>query len=220
MGEIIKLNSKTDDAEFSAYHVQPQGRRRGGLILLQEIFGVDANMRRDADRWGALGFEVLVPSLFDRQEPGYVGEHSQEGIATGLKYLQANGFDNPLDDASTCMDFLMPRGPVFLAGYCYGGSLAWLAACRLGDLAAVSSYYGSLVVNHARETPRCPVILHFGEQDPMIPVDTTVAAIREAQPQVPVHTYDAGHGFNNQDGLAAELARRRTLALFEENGAA
>ncbi|OYX34958.1 MAG: dienelactone hydrolase, partial [Caulobacterales bacterium 32-69-10] len=170
MAEYIILNSKVDDAEFSALHLQPKGTRRGGVIVLQEIFGIDQYIEKDAARWAALGFEVLAPSLFDRQEPGYVGEHDAEGIATGLKYLRANGFDNALDDISTCIDWLRPRGPVFLVGYCYGGSLAWMAACKLGDLAAASSYYGSQVHNHAHDTPLCPVILHFGTQDNAIPL--------------------------------------------------
>lgn len=219
MGGFIKLNSKVDDAEFSALHAEPKGPRRGGLIILQEIFGLDAFVRKDVERWAEGGFEVLAPSLFDRQEPGYVGGRDEEGRATGLKYVQANGFDNPIDDIATCIDWLRPRGPVFVVGYCYGGSLAWMAACRLGDLAAVSCYYGSLVHAHAHETPRCPAILHFGAQDPMIP-PSQVEGIRQAQPNVPLHLYEAGHGFNNQDGAAAHQARRRTLELFEQNGAA
>jgi carboxymethylenebutenolidase len=219
MSEFIKLNSKVDDAEFSALHVQPTGRRRGGLIVLQEIFGIDPFITKDAERWGAAGFEVLAPSLFDRQEPGYVAGHDAEGIATGLQYLRANGFDNPIDDISTCIDYLAPRGPVFLVGYCYGGSLAWMAACRLGDLAAASSYYGSQVHLHAHDTARCPVIFHFGKEDHAIPL-AQVQGIIASRPDLPIHLYDAGHGFNNQDGAAAHLARQRTLELFEQNGAA
>lgn len=218
MGPYIKLNSKVDDAAFQCLHLEPKGPRRGGVIVLQEIFGLDEFMRRDAARWAEAGFEVLAPSLFDRQEPGYVAPHDPEGIATGLKYLQANGWDNPIDDISTCIDWLRPKGPVFLVGYCYGGSLAWMAACRLGDLAAASSYYGSQVHNHAHEQPRCPIILHFGTSDQSIPL-AQVDAIKQAQPELPIQLYDAGHGFNNQDGAAAHLARRRTLELFEQNGA-
>jgi carboxymethylenebutenolidase len=219
VAEFIKLNSKVDDAEFAALHAQPKGRRRGGVIVLQEIFGIDEFIRKDVERWSELGFEVLAPSLFDRQEPGFVAPHDAEGIAVGRKYLQANGFDNPIDDISTCLDFLKPRGPVFVVGYCYGGSLAWMAACRLGDLAAASSYYGSQVHLHAHATARCPVILHFGTEDHAIPV-AQVEGIKAARPDLPIYLYEAGHGFNNQDGAAAHLARRRTLELFEQNGAA
>jgi carboxymethylenebutenolidase len=218
LGDYIKLRSKVDDAEFSAYHVQPKGARRGGVILLQEIFGLDDHMIRDAGRWGEMGFEAVAPSLFDRQEPGYVGAHDPQGFATGRAYVQANGFDNPIDDIATCLDYLLPRGPVFLVGYCYGGTLAWLAAARLGDLAAVSSYYGGQVMTHAHEVPRCPVVLHFGAQDQHIPIDG-VREFAAARPELPVHLYEAGHGFNNADGAAAHQARRRTLELFERNGA-
>jgi carboxymethylenebutenolidase len=219
MGETIRLRSKVDDAEFGALHIEPKGRRRGGVIVLHEIFGLDANIRRDAERWAEAGFEVLAPSLFDRQEPDYVGEHGPGGVATGLAYARANGTDNPIDDTSTCVDFLLPRGPVFVVGYCYGGSQAWLAAARIGDLAAVSSYYGSQVLAHAHEAPRCPVALHFGVKDQHIPI----ARVREfaaARPELAIYTYEAGHAFNTADGAAAHEARRRTLALFEQNGAA
>lgn len=216
----IHLNSKVDDAEFEVLHAQPVGQRRGGVIVLQEIFGLDKYVKADVERWAKAGFEVLAPSLFDRQEPGFVGEHDAEGIAVGLKYRQANGMDNPIDDIATCLDFLSPRGPVFVVGYCYGGSFAWLAACRLGDLAAASGYYGSQIAAHAHESPKCPVILHFGADDGGIPM-TMVEGIRSAQPNVPVYVYEhAGHGFNNPDGAAAHLARKRTLELFEANGAA
>ena len=130
----------------------------------------------------------------------------------------ANGFDNALDDISTCIDHLAPRGPVFVVGYCYGGTLAWMAACKLGDLAAVSSYYGSQVHNHAHDVARCPVILHFGTKDNAIPL-AQVEGIIAARPDLEIHLYEDGHGFNNRDGAAAHLARRRTLELFEQNGA-
>ena len=226
-GQMIPLNSKTDDAAFSAFHLQPRledgERRRGGLIVLQEIFGVDAYIRHDCERWAKLGFEVLAPSLFDRCEPGFVAEHTPEGLQQGFKYLQATRMDDAVADIETCLDHLLPRGPVFVVGYCYGGSLAYLAACRLGDLAAVSSYYGSMVPQHAEDRPLCPVICHFGREDAHIPLEG-VRAFAERRSDVPVHLYDAGHGFNN-DGApghnlaAAKLARSRTLELFEANGA-
>ena len=227
-GQMITLNSKIDDAAFSALHVQPRlegaERRRGGVIVLQEIFGVDAYIRHDSERWARLGFEVLAPSLFDRCEPGFVAEHTPEGLQQGFRYLQATRMEDALADIETCLDYLAPRGPVFVVGYCYGGSLAYAAATRLEDLAAASSYYGSMVPQHAGDTPLCPVICHFGALDQHIPLDG-VRAFAARREDVPVHVYEAGHGFNN-DGApahnlaAAKLARARTLKLFEANGAA
>jgi carboxymethylenebutenolidase len=226
-GAFIPLTSKLDDHTFSAFHLEPmsegEARRRGGVIVLQEVFGVDAHIRHDAERWARMGFEVLAPSLFDRCEPGFVAEHTPEGLHEAMKYLQATRVEDALSDIETCLDQLAPRGPVFVVGYCYGGSLAYLAACRLPDLAAASSYYGSMVPHHAGDKPRCPVICHFGQQDDHIPL-AGVQAFAAKRPDVPVHTYDAGHGFNNEgtprhNHAAAKLARARTLALFEANGA-
>ena len=226
-GQTLSLHSKIDDAAFGAFHVQPVleggARRRGGVIVLQEIFGVDSHIRHDCERWAKLGFEVLAPSLFDRCEPGFVAEHTPEGLQQGFKYLQATRLDDALADIETCLDYLAPRGPVFVVGYCYGGSLAYIAATRLEDLAAASSYYGSMTPKHATEKPLCPAICHFGAQDQHIPLDG-VHAFAERRPDVDVHIYEAGHGFNN-DGApshnlaAAKLARARTMKLFEANGA-
>ena len=227
-GQMITLNSKVDDTAFSAFHVQPRleagARRRGGVIVLQEIFGVDGYIRHDCERWGREGFEVLAPSLFDRCEPGFVAEHTPEGLQQGFKYLQATRTEDAIADVETCLDYLLARGPVFVVGYCYGGSLAYIAACRLGDLAAASSYYGSMVPQHAGDTPLCPVLCHFGAQDQHIPLEG-VQAFAAKRSDVPVHIYEAGHGFNN-DGApghnlaAAKLARARTLKMFDANGGA
>lgn len=223
-GAFITLNSKIDDAAFSAFQVPAKGPRKGGVIVLQEMFGVDGYIRHDAERWGALGFEVLAPSLFDRCEPGFVAEHTPDGLQAGFKYLQATRMEDAIADIATCVDHLAPRGPVFVVGYCYGGSLAYLAACRIEDLAAAASYYGAMVPKHAHEKPRCPVICHFGREDQHIPLEGVEAFARH-RPETSVHLYDAGHGFNN-DGApghnlaAAKLARQRTLELFDANGAA
>jgi carboxymethylenebutenolidase len=126
-------------------------------------------------------------------------------------------FAQSVADAQTCIERLKPRGPVFITGYCYGGSVTWAVACRTEGLAAASGYYGSVIPNLASETPKCATILHFGRQDQSIPMDA-VEKVKAAHPAVPVHIYEAGHGFNgdgsHHNDAAAALAWERTLALF------
>ncbi len=224
MADTVTLNSKFDDAAFAAYHLEAKGERRGGVIVVQEIFGIDAYVKADCARWSDMGFEVLAPSMFDRQEPGFVADHTPEGLQQGFSYVQANGWDNAVADIETCVDWLMVRGPVYVVGYCYGGSAAYLSACKIEDLAAVSCYYGSMIPAHAGDRPLCPTICHFGRLDAHIPI-SQVENLRAHRPDVAVYDYEAGHGFNNEGAPgyapeAAELARQRTLSLFQQNGAA
>jgi carboxymethylenebutenolidase len=221
--ETIKLKSPIDGFEFTALHAEPKGERKGGVIVLQEIFGLDDYVEADVRRWAEAGYEAIAPSLFDRSQPGFKSSHSPEGIAEAREHAAAVGLDNPIADIAACRDFLKSGGAVFIVGYCYGGSLVWLACGRLDGLAAGSSYYGSMVKANADLAPRCPVIVHLGRKDAFIPADEVKAAVEAAQPGVPVYIYETGdHGFNNEgspryDDASAQLARRRTRELFEAN---
>lgn len=216
------LKSQTDGFEFTALHASPEGARKGGVIVLQEVFGLDKAVRQDVARWAGLGFEVIAPSLFDRQQRGFVADHNAEGLEIGLRYMAANGDDNPISDVQACIDALKDKGPVFLVGYCYGGTVTWRAAARTKGLAAASSYYGAGVAASAKMTLACPIICHFGAKDPYIAVAASVQAIAAAHPEVPVYVYaNSGHGFNNEgpdaDPDDVRLARERTLKFFEDN---
>lgn len=226
MAEMIQLTAAHDGFAFDALHAEPQGKRRGGVIVIQEIFGLDKYVREDVERWSGLGFEVLAPSMYDRQERGFTAEHSDEGVQAAVKHAMANGPDNAMGDIQACIDHLSPRGPVFIVGYCYGGTMVWLAASRCKGLSAGSSYYGGQVAGMAALPLSCPVELHLGRKDAHIPADEVKAKVQAAHPDVPVFIYEnSGHGFNN-DGRPdsdlddARLARQRTLKLFEANGAA
>jgi carboxymethylenebutenolidase len=221
MGEIIKVKSTAADGfAFDVYHAEAKGPRKGGVIVLQEIFGLDEHVRRDVDRWAALGFEAMAPSMFDRRAPGFTADHDQAGLTAGVTHARATPLDQALADIAAVRDALSPRGKVFVVGYCYGGSLTWLAAARLEGLSGASSYYGSLVQANAALTPLCPILVHLGRLDAGIPADEVKAAVLSYHPDIPVFIYeDAGHGFNNEDparyaAASAELARSRTLALF------
>jgi carboxymethylenebutenolidase len=221
MGETIKLKSAHDGFEFSAYHETPFIPRKGGVIVLQEIFGIDSAIRADVEHWAKVGYEAIAPSLFDRSEFGFSVHHDEAGTKKGVAYAKSLEREQWVGDIEACRDFMSPRGKVCLVGYCFGGSLAWLSASMIDDLAASSSYYGSLVKQFAGLPLKCPVIVHLGHTDPMIPAGETARAINAAHPDVPVHIYEgAGHGFNNPsperyNHEAADLARRRTLDLFE-----
>ena len=225
MTDTVTLTSAIDGFDFTAAHAAPQGERKGGIVVVQEIFGLDQYVMADVARWSALGFEVLAPSIFDRAAPGYVADHEPAAFPVGIGHVGTVGLDKMLSDIQACIDDLAARGPVFAVGYCLGGSLVWLAASKLTGLAAGSSYYGSMVAANAALPLTCPVIVHLGRKDGHIPADDVKAAVEAAHPDVPVYIYEnSGHGFNN-DGRPdadlddAQLARRRSLALFQAHAA-
>jgi carboxymethylenebutenolidase len=220
-GKMIEM-TMADGANAGVYHVEPYGVRRAGLVLIQEVFGLTEHIKDTADSFCSEGYEVLAPSLFDREEPGFIAsaDEMQKGVELAYK---RHPFDLSVADAKTCVHALKKNGLVFAAGYCYGGSVAYALACRSDELAAVSSYYGKLAPEMAGEAPHCPVICHFGKLDTSIPLDR-VEYLRRMRPEVEVHLYDAGHGFNSprpthHNPEAAKLARDRTLEFFRAHGA-
>ncbi|MDR3513637.1 MAG: dienelactone hydrolase family protein [Caulobacteraceae bacterium] len=227
MSQMIKIKSTADDGfAFGALHAEPKGARRGGVIVIQEIFGIDEYVQADVERWAGLGFEALAPSMYDRIEPGFVVGHDEAGMKAAIATVTQAKPEHALADIAACIAYLAPRGPVFIVGYCYGGTMVWHAAARLDGLAAGSSYYGGGVAGAAELNPKCPVICHFGRKDGHIPADEVKDKIKAAHPEIPVYVYEnSGHGFNNAgrpdaDPDDAQLARERTLALFEQHGAA
>ena len=225
MTDTVTLTSAIDGFDFTAAHAAPQGERKGGIVVVQEIFGLDQYVMADVARWSALGFEVLAPSIFDRAAPGYVADHEPAAFPVGIGHVGTVGLDKMLSDIQACIDDLAARGPVFAVGYCLGGSLVWLAAAKLKGLAAGAAYYGSMIAANAELALNAPVVVHLGRKDGHIPADEVAAKLADAQPDVAVHIYEnSGHGFNNDgrpdsDLEDAKLARQRSLALFQANGA-
>ena len=220
MGEAIALVSGKDGFSFGAYRAPHDDARRGGLVLIQEIFGVTAHIRELADGFAADGYETIAPQLFDRQQRGFESGYDGEDVATAHRYSEAAPWDEVAGDLDACVAALQP--PVFVVGFCWGGTAAWLAACHCEGVAAASSFYGRRIPELIAETPRCPIILHFGRKDPSIP-PATVEAIAERYPDMPIYRYDAGHGFASDRRAdyspdAAALARLRTLQLFTLQG--
>jgi carboxymethylenebutenolidase len=220
MGETIRLKSRFDGFEFAAYHAPPGDARRGGLVLVQEIFGVTDHIRELCDGFAEDGYEVVAPSFYDRLEPGFQTAFVPDGVERGKALSEATPWDQVQGDLQAAIDALAP--PVFVTGYCWGGAAAWLAACRCDGLAAASCFYGRRISELKGETPKVPTILHFGKADATIPPER-VAEIGALHPDLPIYMYDAGHGFvsdrrRDYDADSARLGRLRTLAHFSRNG--
>jgi carboxymethylenebutenolidase len=217
-GETIRLTSAFDGFELGAYHVQPEDARHGGLVLIQEIFGVTEHIRELCDGFAADGYEVIAPFFYDRQERNFAAGYDADGVAKGVRYSGAAPWDAVAGDIQAALAALKP--PVNVTGFCWGGTATWLAACRCEGVAAASSFYGRRIPELLAETPKCPTILHFGKTDASIPPEV-VEQIRQAHPDLPVYVYDAGHGFASDrradyDKDCARLARLRTLQLFNQ----
>jgi carboxymethylenebutenolidase len=218
--QTTMLESRADGFALPAWRVPAGGDRRGGLVLIQEIFGVNANMRALAQRFAGDGFDVLAPACFARIETAFDADYGPEGVAKGRAAVEATPWDQVAGDLQAAIDALSP--PVFAAGFCWGGTAAWIAACRCTGLAAAAGFYGRLIVTLLDETPKAPIELHYGERDPMIP-PTDIDRVRAAHPGVAIHLYPAGHGFfsdrsADHDPVQADLAWRRALDLFAAHG--
>ena len=220
MGQTIKLEAR-DGHRLDAYEAQPAGRARGGIVVVQEIFGVNDHIRRVADGYAADGYRVIAPALFDRVRPGIQLAYDDTGVAEGRAIREKIGFDDALADVAAAQAALRDAGKIGVVGYCWGGTVTWLSAARLAGFAAASSYYGGGIGKFAAEKPRCPTQCHFGEKDHAIPLDD-VESVRKANPDVQVFLYPAGHGFNcdaraSYDAASARLARERTLEFFRNH---
>ena len=192
MGSWIELD--TSQGRIRAWHSAPEGAAAGGVVLIQEIFGVNGHIRDVADRLAREGFDVVAPALFDPVERGVELDYDAAGIARGRELVMALGFDRAIDIVDAAARWLRGRGRIVGAvGFCWGGSVALLANTRLG-LPAVS-YYGARNTAFLDEPLRAPMQFHFGEHDASIPA-AAVEQHRVAYPQAGIHVYDAGHGFN------------------------
>jgi carboxymethylenebutenolidase len=221
VGEMIRVKSR-DGFEFDAYHVKAEGPRKGGVIVVQEIFGLSDHIKEMAERFGAAGYEAIAPSMYDRAAPGFIVQPPDvaANMARSRELAMGNGQDNAMNDIGGVFDVLSTAGKVCVTGYCYGGTMSWLAAARIDGIAAASCYYGGNIPQMVGLTPKCPTICHFGAKDAHIPLVGAVDKIEAAHPDIPVHVYDAGHGFarrnsHDYDAASDKLAFERTIALFD-----
>lgn len=210
-----------DGHEFDAYEAHPESAS-ASIVVVQEIFGVNAHIRSVTDRFAALGYRAVAPAIFDRVEPGVELEYTAEGIAQGRTMAMEVRWQPAMSDIAAVVAHVAGTGPVAVIGYCFGGSLAWLSANEL-PIAAAVGYYGGQVVEFIDRAPLVPTMLHFGALDHAIPLDG-VASIAADHPSVAVHIYDhAEHGFNcdargSFNPVAATIAMGRTLEFLLDAG--
>ena len=220
MGETTRIKS-ADGHEFDAYIARPQGKPRGAVVIVQEIFGVNSHVRAVTDGYAADGYLAIAPALFDRVQPGFETGYKPEDIAVGRELKDRASIDDAVNDVAACVAQVRDAGKVAVVGYCWGGTVAWLAAARIEGVACTVPYYGGGIAQYADEAPRCPVLCHFGDKDTTPTPEQARAAVAK-HPAVAAHFYPAGHGFNcdqrgSYDAASSKLARERTLVFLAKH---
>jgi len=219
-GNTIRLTAG-DGNGFGAYEVRPDGAG-AAVVIVQEIFGVNAHIRSVVDRYAALGYHAIAPALFDRIEPDVELDYDGPGVERGRDLAGRVKWQPAMSDIAAAVDHAAATGPVGVIGYCFGGSLAWRSAAELPVAAAVG-YYGGQVHELVELQPQAPTMLHFGELDHAIPLDH-VREVAAAHPDVPVHVYPgAQHGFGcdaraSYDPVSATIALGRTVDFLVSHG--
>lgn len=211
-----------DGHEFEAYVAEGSATGKSAVVIIQEIFGVNSHIRSVADDYASQGYCAIAPALFDRAQRNLELGYGPEDRKRGMQVATQVGMGAALQDVEASVKSAAERfapEKVAVIGYCWGGTLAWLAATRFTISAAVA-YYGGRIAKYAAEKPQCPVLLHFGKKDAHIPM-SEIETIQRHHPDLPVHLYDAGHGFNcdqreSYDPASAALARQRTLDFLSQ----
>ena len=220
MGKMIELTA-SDGHKLSAYRADPKGKPRGGLVVIQEIFGVNSHIQQVADGYAADGYLAIAPALFDRVQKNIELGYSPEDIAKGREIRGKVTNDMAMKDAEAAIKAASSAGKVGIVGYCWGGLITWLAAAKLPGLSAAVPYYGGGILDNAELQPKVPLMGHFGDKDQHIPVEG-VKKLAEQHKKHEIFIYSADHGFNcdqrgSYNAPAAKQARSRTLEFFRKH---
>lgn len=217
MGTMVRLKA-ADGHELDAYVAEPRGMARGGVVVVQEIFGVTDHIKRVADQYAAEGFKAIAPAMFDRIKRGITLPYSE--IQQGLAYMRQLEWRNTLADVEAAALYVSYTGSTAVVGFCWGGTVAHVAASDL-DLDAAVSYYGGGVAKNLDKNPQCAIMYHFGDQDHSISL-ADVERIKKTYPNSALHVYKgAGHGFNCDERASysapdAKLAFERSIEFLRE----
>ncbi len=220
MGTMIELKA-ADGHKFAAYVAEPKGKARGALVVVQEIFGVNTHMKAVTDAFAEDGYLAICPAFFDRKERGIELGYQQADIDRGRGIAMSLDWKNTIADVSAAIAHVKGAGKVGIVGYCWGGTVAWAAACDASGLACSAPFYGGGISNMADKQPKVPVMFHWGETDHAIPMEA-VRKVEAAHPNQTSYVYPAGHGFNcdhrgSWHADSAKLARSRTVEFFRKH---
>ena len=222
MGKHFSLVA-SDSFKLGAYRADPSGTPKGGVVVIQEIFGVNHHIRAVCDRVAAQGYAAIAPAIFDRQHPNFECGYSPDEIANARKYVANPDWGAMMRDIQAAIDEAKKSGPAAIVGFCLGGTLAFLAAAKLNGLSAAIGWYGGQIAKNADEKPKVPTQLHFGETDASIPMSDVELIKQKRGGDCEIYVYPgAGHGFNCEERgsyneTAAKLARERSIAFLNKH---
>ncbi len=222
MGQHFTLVA-SDSFKLGAYRADPSGTAKGGVVVIQEIFGVNHHIRTVCDRLAAEGYAAVAPAIFDRQQPNFECGYSPDEIANARKFVANPDWAAMMKDVQAAVDDAKNSGPAAIIGFCLGGSIAFLAAARLNGLSAAIGYYGGQIVKNADEKPQLPTQLHFGEKDASIPMNDVETIKQKRGGDCEIFVYPgAQHGFycderGSYDAASAKLAWQRSTAFLDKN---
>lgn len=221
MGQHLTLTAG-DGHTLGAYRADPSGTPKGGIVVIQEIFGVNSHIRNVTDRFAQEGYVAIAPALFDRQQKDFQSGYTPDEVANARKFIANPDWDAMLRDTQAAIDEIKAAGPIAVVGFCMGGTVAFLAATRLSGISAAVGYYGGTITKFADEKPKVPTQLHYGAQDAGIPL-SDVEIVKAKRPDVAIYVYDdAGHGFScDERGSfhkpSADIAWGRTQDFLTKN---
>jgi carboxymethylenebutenolidase len=220
MGAWIELKPE-GAGPIRAWRADPAGKPRGGVVVIQEIFGVNSHIRAVTDRFAGEGYLAVAPAIFEHVEKGFDVGYDAESRQRGMAIVGKTDREQVLRDAAAAVEIAKEGGKVGIVGFCFGGTIAWAAADGVSGLSAAVGYYGGGIIGLKDLEPRVPTMLHFGEKDQHIPI-AGVKEVAAAHPEVEVHIYPADHGFNcdqreSYDAPSAALAWTRTLAFLAKH---
>jgi carboxymethylenebutenolidase len=222
LGKQFTLTA-SDSFKLGAYRADPSGAAKGGIVVIQEIFGVNHHIRAICDRVAAEGYAAVAPAVFDRQQPSFECGYTPDEIANARKFVANPDWGAMLLDVQAAIDELKKSGPVAIMGFCMGGTIAFLSACKLNGLSASVCYYGGQIAKNADQKPKVPTQMHFGEKDASIPMSDVDLIKQKRSGDCEIYVYpDAQHGFScdergSYQEAAAKLSWQRTMAFLAKN---